>query len=333
MEFLRNKEAKRTLFLFVFLSAVASGIAFGWNVGFGWFTLVLCALFFSVWFFSTRKRYRRLKELSCDIDGILHGQNRISLKEYSEGELAILQTEINKMTLRLAEQQQQLQTDKLQLADSIADISHQIRTPLTTVNLLLSEINNTSTTPEERSRLVRELSNQLARIDWLITALLKISKLDAGAVLFKTEQISLEKLVEVSVSSLIIPFELRSQTLSVTAEGSFLGDPSWTAEAITNVVKNCMEHTPCGGTVTVVAEENPLYCEIAVSDTGSGISEEDMPHIFERFYKGKNSDKNSFGVGLALARKIAMAQNGTIKAENLPEGGAKFTLSFYKSTI
>lgn len=333
MRFLRNKETKRTLLLLSAVALVASVTAFIWDIGFGIFTLSFAFIFLLIWLVTTKRRYDRIRELSCDIDRLLHGDNRISLKKYSEGELAVLQTEINKMTLRLAEQQQQLKEDKVYLADSIADISHQIRTPLTSINLLVSAINDPGATPEQRSRLVRELLELISRIDWLITALLKISKLDAGTVSFKKEEKPLADLIKVSCAPLLIPIELREQILEVTAEGGFMGDLSWTAEAITNIVKNCMEHTPAGGRISVSAEENALYSEITVTDTGSGISAEDLPHIFERFYKGKDSDKNSFGIGLALARNIVISQNGTIKAENRSEGGARFILRFYKGTL
>ena len=333
MRFLRNKQEKIICTLYLIISVAAIVPALFWDINFGLLVLILCIILFLLWFLDTKKRYNRIRELSCDIDRLLHSEKRISLEKYSEGELAILQTEINKMTLRLAEQKQQLQKDKVYMSDSIADISHQIRTPLTSINLLVSAINDSATTPELRGRLVRELSDHLSRIDWLITTLLKISKLDAGTVEFKKEQRELKKLVELSVSPLLIPIELRLQNLNIYTNGVFCGDLSWTAEALTNIVKNCMEHTPVGGSINITAQENPLYSEIIVSDTGSGINAEDMPHIFERFYKGKNSDKNSFGVGLALAKNIVNSQNGTLKAENGIEGGARFTMRFYKSTI
>ena len=127
--------------------------------------------------------------------------------------------------------------------------------------------------------------------------------------------------------------ELREQELLVTTEGEFNGDVSWTCEALTNIIKNCMEHTPTHGNITINASENALYTEITITDNGCGISKEDLPHIFERFYKGKDSDDKSFGIGLALARMIITEQNGTVKAENNPEGGAKFTVRFYKGTV
>jgi signal transduction histidine kinase len=121
--------------------------------------------------------------------------------------------------------------------------------------------------------------------------------------------------------------------MMIQASGQFVGDVAWTCEAITNIVKNCMEHTPEGGVIRIEALENPLYREIVIADTGSGIAAEDLPHIFERFYKGKAADGNSFGVGLALSRMIVVGQGGTLKAENRRTGGACFTLRFYKSVV
>ncbi|MBP3451522.1 MAG: sensor histidine kinase, partial [Agathobacter sp.] len=137
-------------------------------------------------------------------------------------------------------------------------------------------------------------------------------------------------LIQQSVTPLLIPIELHGQELKIDATGHFVGDVNWTSEAIGNIVKNCMEHTPDGGVLGISANDNTLYQEIIIEDTGCGISTEDLPHVFERFYKGKNSNDKSFGVGLALARGIINVQNGTIKAENKKEGGAKFTIRFYR---
>lgn len=271
--------------------------------------------------------------MASDINRILHGDVSVPLEQYSEGELAILQSEVYKMTVRLREQQQNLQDDKIYLADSLADISHQIRTPLTSINLLVNFLSEPNISDDRRLKLTHELYGLLSRIDWLITALLKISKLDAGTVQFKTEQISLEELIRKSTSPILVPMELREQILKVEANGEFCGDISWTCEAITNIVKNCMEHTPDGGSLSIIATENALYREIVITDNGCGISAKDLPHIFERFYKGANSDKNSFGIGLALARMIITVQNGTVKAENNVPNGAKFTIRFYKGTV
>jgi signal transduction histidine kinase len=280
--------------------------------------------------FNNYKRYKRIQELSADINRILHEDIHISLEKYEEGELSILESEVQKMVVRLREQQQQLMADKMYLADAIADISHQIRTPLTSINLLLSFLSEPDITEEKRQKTVRELYELLSRIDWLVTTLLKISKLDAGTIQLKQEEIFMKELIKQSVEPLLIPIELRGQELHIVADGYFLGDINWTSEAIGNIVKNCMEHTPVEGVLTISAKENTLYREIIIEDTGCGIAAEDLPHLFERFYKGKNSSDKSFGVGLALARSIIKAQNGTIKAENREVCGARFIIRFYK---
>lgn len=333
MKLFRNPEIKRTLILYAVVSALAVGAAFVWEIRFGFFMLPVCGVFVLIYLFATAGRYERISELAADIDKILHGDSHVSLEKYSEGELGILQSEVYKMTVRLREQQQNLQEDKIYLADSLADISHQIRTPLTSINLLISLLSEENVSGERKQKLTQELHELLFRIEWLVTSLLKISKLDAGTVSLKKENIALLELIEKSTEPLLVPMELRGQELRVNAQGMFFGDVLWTCEAISNIVKNCMEHTPDGGRIEITASENVLYAEIVISDNGCGIAPEDLPHIFERFYKGKNSGDKSFGIGLFLARSIITAQNGTVKAENKMEEGAKFIVRFYKGTV
>lgn len=334
MSFFRNPEILKTILLYGLISILATIAAFLWKVQFGIFTLILCVLLVSIYLISTYQRYKKIWNLAADIDRILHSDNtNISLKQYSEGELCILQNEVYKMTVRLREQKQRLLDDKVYLADSIADISHQIRTPLTSINLLVQFLSEPNIGEERRIKLTHELLGMLSRIDWLITALLKISKLDAGTVQFKRETMNLCELIGKVTAPLEVPMELREQTLSIEADGTFIGDIAWTTEALTNIVKNCMEHTPIGGEIRIKATENVLYTEIVITDNGPGIGQEDLPHIFERFYKGKNSSDNSFGIGLALARVIITAQNGTIKAENKTPNGAAFIVRFNKGIV
>jgi len=333
IKFFRNPEVRENLIIYLLLSLAASLAAWLYDGKFGLFTLLLCMVFTSLHLLFTYMRYKKISELSADLDTILRSGGSLPLEKYAEGELSILQSEISKMTVRLREQQQQLLDDKVLLADSLADISHQIRTPLTSINLLVSMLSEPNLSDEQRIRLSNELFGLLSRIEWLITALLKISKLDAGTVTFKKEDIPLQELLNRSVSPLLIPMELRGQALTISAEGSFTGDISWTCEALGNIIKNCMEHTPDAGNIRISAIENPLFTEIIITDDGTGISKADLPHIFERFYKGENSNDKSFGIGLALARTIISAQNGSIKAENLPEKGARFTIRFYQGTI
>lgn len=333
MKLLRNPEVFKILIIYIGISLVATVAAFLWNPLFGLFTLILCAIMIALHLTSTDLRYKRIARLSADLDMILHGDERLNLAEYSEGELGILQSELYKVILRLRESEQQLKNDKRYLADSLADISHQIRTPLTSINLLLSFLAESDISDERRLEVTRELYELLARIESLVTTLLKISKLDAGMVSFKQEYISLQELIESACAPILIQMELREQVCAIQADGAFCGDLAWTAEALGNIIKNCMEHTPRGGRIEITASETPLFSEILISDTGCGIDADDLPHIFERFYKGKHADDKSFGIGLALARMIVVGQNGTVKAENKPVGGALFTVRFYKGTV
>ncbi len=310
-------------------SAVITVGAFIWDISFGIFTLFVCLSFFFIHYTTEKRRNERIEDLSDEIDKILHSNDLLMLDEFHEGELGILESEISKLFVKLREQSNRLNEDKIYLANSLADISHQIKTPLTSINLIVSLLSKGNIPEEEQKKLFTELKNLLFRIDGLISALLKISKLDAGTIEFKKERLPFELLIQKSVSPLLIPIELREQRLTVNTEGEFYGDLSWTSEALGNIIKNCMEHTPSGGTIKVFAKQNPLFGEIIIEDNGTGIDPDDLPHIFERFYRGKNSDANSFGIGLSLARMIIKEQNGTIKAEGLLKGGTRFTIRFY----
>lgn len=333
IKLLKNKEVRTALLWQLSVAVIACPLCFRFDLRAGLTALALSLLLMLIFCISTYKRYQRISSLADDINQVLHGDSSIDFDHYSEGELSILHSEIYKMTVRLREQQQKLINDKKYLADSLADISHQIRTPLTSINLLVERLSASGLTDECRHQLTNELYELLDRIDWLITTLLKISKLDAGTVSFNKETVSLESLIKRSCSPLLIPMELCGQELILRAEGDFYGDPAWTSEAVGNIVKNCMEHTPDGGRIEINAAETALYSEIVIKDNGTGISPEDLPHIFERFYKGRNSDGKSFGIGLALSRMIIAGQKGTVKAENRKNAGAMFTLRFYKGTV
>ncbi len=334
MNFLRNREIRHTLLLLLFIGIAATALAFLWSPRFGLLMAAVSALFLLIYTASTWRRYQRICDLSAEIDRILHGEEpSVPLSAYKEGELAVLQSELHKMTERLLEQSRKLQEDKVYLADMIADISHQIRTPLTSINLILSFLREPDLSQARRLELTRELLQLTTRIDWLITTLLKLSRLDAGTVRFQVETIPLEQLLRQAAEPILVPMELRDQTLTTEASGRFTGDVGWTVEAIGNIIKNCVEHTPAGGRIELRGSETPLYTEITVADNGSGIDPKDLPHIFDRFYKGSQAGETGFGIGLALARSIITAQSGTIKAENRPEKGAIFTIRFYKSVV
>lgn len=284
--------------------------------------------------FLGRRRYARIEALSRSIDRVLHAQDDVLITESEEGELAILTAEIRKMTVRMKEQTDQLKDDKRLLSDAIANLFHQIRTPLTSMNLLVSMLAEDDLPAERRLRYLHELKQQLLRIRWITETLLKLSKLDAETVRFAPEPIDAKELIEQAAEPLRIRMELKDVALEVADGGARLTvDRAWTVEALSNILKNCMEHTPEGGRITVRAQESPVFCRITVRDTGAGFEAEDLGHIFERFYRGKNAAVDSIGIGLALSREVIAAQGGTITAKNADGGGAQFVLTFYKTVL
>ena len=329
---LRNREIRICLIIsaIIIVGGTVAGYIIDRRAGYLVFALTVIITF--AWSMGTILRYRKISSLANEIDSILHGKENIDLSHYNEGELSLLQSEITKLFVRLREQADLLENDKARLADSIADISHQVRTPLTSVNLIAAALLNPELDEEQRRAQVRDMQRQLDRIDWLISSLLKIAKLDAGTIFFRHDKILLKSLIDKAAEPLAIPMELKGQKIEADISGSFTGDLSWTAEAVGNILKNCMEHME-QGTIYVTARENSLYSEIIIRDTGPGIDKNDISHLFERFYKGANSSEQSVGIGLALSRMIIVKQNGTVKAENYKSGGAVFTIRFYKGTI
>ncbi|MCI8863379.1 MAG: HAMP domain-containing histidine kinase [Lachnospiraceae bacterium] len=337
MSFFRNQEIRKQIIISLLLLIFTGGIGFylfpdnraGIAYAF-WCCLAMCLL----WLIFTKMRYSHLKNLAADADRMLHGERNLNFTSYQEGELAILANEVEKLLWRLTEQSDNLLKEKRYLSDSLADISHQLRTPLTSLHLLLTRLQEAEDEREKR-RLAYEGAQLLGRVDWLVNALLKISKIDAGTAVFAKERVDAEALVEKALKPLSIPMELREQAVVREMEdrAGFTGDAAWTVEALGNILKNCMEHTGQGGTLWIRVSENYLYTEFQIEDNGSGIDPEDLPHLFERFYKGKNASDSSVGIGLALSRMIVCAQNGTLKAENRAEGGARFTMRFYKGVV
>jgi signal transduction histidine kinase len=242
-----------------------------------------------------------------------------------------LHSEITKMTLRIREQNEALKADKRYLADSLADIAHQLRTPLTSANILLSLLAKELEGGERRD-FVREMEGLLAHMDWLITALLKISRLDAGVVEFREDEVRVRELVRAAAGPLMIGMELRGiEMVTDVPEGAAVsGDLGWLAEAVQNILKNCMENTPENGVVEIACEDNRLYTEVVIRDSGAGFDREDLPRLFDRFYRGKNASATGYGIGLALCKMIISRQGGSVTVGNHPEGGAVFTLRFSK---
>ena len=260
---------------------------------------------------------------------MLHNKEYLYIGELEEGELSILNSEITKMTLRLREQNEALKKEKRHLSNSLADIAHQLRTPLTSANIILSLLENNNNENERRA-FVRETEELLLKMDWLLTSLLKLSRLDAELVILKKEQVEVRKLIFEAVRPLLIPMELHEIELKVDVPSEIViqGDLNWLSEAIQNIFKNCMESVGDEGKLEVTCTENPIFTEIVIHDSGSGFEAEDLPHIFERFYRGNSKNATGYGIGLSLCKMIIVRQGGTIVAKNHPQGGASFVLRF-----
>lgn len=334
MKILRDARVRKAFILCLCLTPIGGALGFLGGLVSAVISFCTALIISGVYFTLTVRRIKEIERLSEKIDGILFHNEKMEMDEYCEGELSVLASEIYKMTVRLREQADALKKDKEDLSELIADISHQLKTPLTSMGLIASLASSDNTSPQKRKELLNSQTLLIERMQWLISSLLKLSAIDAGTVEFSKEKISARELINKSCEPFLISMDIKGQSLEVVCSDETLhADLKWTAEAVGNVIKNCTEHTPDGGKVTVKVTENPLYTEISVSDTGSGISQKDLPHIFERFYKGENASSQSAGIGLALARTITVSQDGTLTASNGKNGGAEFVFRFYRSVV
>lgn len=332
MDFLRNKEIRSQIRICGVITVISSMLGLFFCKVFCWIPFLTGCMVSGISLVFTYRRYEKISSLSQDIDRLLHGEESIRFDDYIEGELAVLGNEISKMTLRLLEQSEQLRKDKHYLADSLADISHQLKTPLTSLEILNAALLQEGIDEEQRSVLLQEQLSLVSRMEWLIAVLLKLSRLDAGTVEFEKKTFSMRELVQQAAAAFDITLDIKNITMNISdlSEIRLCGDIKWQAEALSNVIKNCIENTPSGGQINISAEENAMDVKLYIMDNGSGIPKEDLPHLFERFYRGKNSGKNGVGIGLSLAETIITQQNGTITVENQMPQGAKFTICFYK---
>lgn len=348
---LRNREFARAVFAWIAGAAAIASLAL-WLAGPAAACAALAAgIVTAIPFIAlTRQRYRALAALSRSIDDALHGDRSIDFSSMSEGELAILTNELGKMASRLTLTAEELAREKQMLADALADISHQIKTPLTslsiTTEIVRKHLVDRGDLADEVERLRRIEQLQL-RVENLVSALLRLARLDAQALNLAHEPVAVAELVRDAAQPLAIAFDIADIALVQELEPacSFIGDRAWTAEALENILKNCMEHTSAGGTVTVEAHEDALACRIRVTDTGPGIADEDLPHVFERFYRGaadraaaSSVNPAGVGIGLSLAQGLVSAQGGTLTASNARDAagnvtGARFDITFFKAIV
>ena len=289
-----------------------------------WMTIIILYL---------RKRDKKIKQITNYINQIKNKKYDLNIKENTEDELSNLKNELYKITIMLKEESEISKKDKENLKMSVEDISHQLKTPLTSITIMLDNLKDNPNMEEKtKQKFIFEISKQVEWINWLVISMLKLSKLDANVVQFYDEKINLKKFIGEIIKNLEIPIEVKNQKIIIDGDEnvSFIGDYKWQQEAITNIIKNCIEHNENNGTIYINYEENSLFTKITIRDEGEGISKEDLKHIFERFYKGKNSSENSVGIGLALAKNIIEKNNGMINCKSELDKGTEFVIKYMK---
>jgi signal transduction histidine kinase len=328
------RDKKRRL-IHALLTAAGASICAFFSIPCAVTVVITSAAFMLFYEVILSQRRDQVMKLCDDIDRILRSDDIISFDEYKEGELSVLSAEIHKMTIRLREQNAALLTEKRFAKEALEDISHQLRTPLTSVMIILGLMNDSGLTEQERMEYLRDLYELLARMKWLIETMLSLSRIEADAVKFAKNTVSCRELIAQSIETVSVTAELKSVEIrtEINGEPEFIGDLHYTSEAVVNLLKNAIEHTPQGGTVTVTANGSNISSNITIADTGEGIPEKELPHIFERFYRSSEYTKNGFGIGLAFAKKVISAQDGSLKAANHKPHGAMFDIHFYKTTI
>ena len=297
--------------------------------------LVLIALFcfavFFIFYFYLKRMDNSLINISEYINRLLNKDYALDIIDNDEGTLSSLKNDIYKVTVMMKEQNELLKQDKMQLANNLADISHQLKTPLTSMLLMSDLLDSDELTKEERKEFLRVIKSQLKRIEWLVSSLLKLSKLDAKTIEFKKDQIHAHDLLRKAIEPVYMMIETKDQQYLVSGDNPLIEtDVNWTCEAFVNILKNCSEHTPQGGILKAEVFDTVMYTEFVLSDNGVGIDAKDLPFIFDRFYRCSTVSKESVGIGLAMAYSIITGQDGTISVQSVLNQGTSFSIRFYK---
>lgn len=298
------------------------------DISIGLVSICICIIIYK---YEKNKR-KEIEKIIEYIENLNKKNYNLKIQENEEEWSSKLTNELYKITIMLREQTDLSIKEKHILQTSLEDISHQIKTPLTSISIMLDNIRENQNMDEGiRNQFLHEINRQIEWIKWLVISLLKLSKLDSDTVVFTKNEINVKELIEQVVKNLAIPLDIKQQNIIIQGkEAKFIGDYNWQLEAITNIIKNCIEHTEENKNIYISFEENNFYTKIVIRDEGTGIYPEDVKHIFERFYKGKNSSENSIGIGLALAKSIVEKDNGYITCSSELNKGTTFEIKYMK---
>lgn len=297
-------------------------------------TLIVFILILSIIVFKyNHSESKKINEITKYIEEINRGNYKLNIEENTEDELSILKNELYKITIKLKEVAENSQKDKTTLKDSLSDISHQIKTPITSILIMLDNILSDENMPEDiKKDFIKDIKREIVNIKFLVESILKLSKIDSNSIKFIKKEVFIKDIINEAVKNVSMLSELKNIEIIVLGDDSIktICDLKWQVEAITNILKNCIEHSYENRKIYINYNQNNMYTELKIEDNGTGIDAKDLPHIFERFYKGKNSSSDSVGIGLALSKSIIESNNGYIQVDSKLNKGTTFIIKYLK---
>lgn len=298
--------------------------------------LVLVVIILVIYLFFIINKFKRTKKINKIIELISKINRRnfaIDVEDYTEDELSALKQEIYKTSLMIRSEADNSLKDKLNLKDSLSDISHQLKTPLTSITIMIDNIlDNEEMDIKTRRKFLINIKREIININFLVQNLLKISKFDANVIKFNKEEVFIKDIVNEAIKKVSALSELKGISIKVSGDknATINCDFMWEVEAISNIIKNSIEHINSDGFVEINYTKNKVYSRILIRDNGIGIDSDDLPYIFDRFYKGKNTNRDSVGIGLALSKSIIEKDNGSVSVKSTPNIGTIFTIKFFE---
>lgn len=293
--------------------------------------LIICLVYLTIIINNDKRKEKEINEVIKIIEEINNKNYSFKMKDINEEDLSLLKNEIYKTTIMLNEISEISKKDKKELEESLEDISHQLKTPLTSILIMIDTLlDDEDMDQNTREDFLRNMKREVMNINFLVKSILKLSRLDTNTVKFISKKESVKEIINEAILNVSLLSDLKNVKIETNLSDSFIiCDYKWQIEALTNILKNSIEHSYENNKVLIESSENNAYVKIIIKDFGTGIAKEDINHIFERFYKGKDSDYDSIGIGLALSKSIIEKQNGKISVES-SDDGTTFTIKYFK---
>ena len=293
--------------------------------------LIICLVYLTIIINNDKMKEKEINEVIKIIEEINNKNYSFKMKDINEEDLSLLKNEIYKTTIMLNEISEISKKDKKELEESLEDISHQLKTPLTSILIMIDTLlDDEDMDQNTREDFLRNMKREVMNINFLVKSILKLSRLDTNTVKFISKKESVKEIINEAILNVSLLSDLKNVKIETNLSDSFITcDYKWQIEALTNILKNSIEHSYENNKVLIESSENNAYVKIIIKDFGTGIAKEDINHIFERFYKGKDSDYDSIGIGLALSKSIIEKQNGKISVES-SDDGTTFTIKYFK---